>query len=81
MAATAWHPEKGNLRISLPSSGLLGIKLGNKEKRNALDLENGRDVEKRRSVFQKMGDLILNNGISWHRKNWHLIGKGVFVNF
>ena len=81
MAATAWHPEKGNLRISLPSSGLLGIKLRNKEKRNALDLENGRDVEKRRSVFQKMGDLILNNGISWHRKNWHLIEKGVFVNF
>jgi len=59
----------------------LGIKLRNKEKRNALDLENGRDVEKRRSVFQKMGDLILNNGISWHRKKLAFDRKRCFCQF
>ena len=82
MAATAWHPEKGNLRISLPSSGLLGIKFGNKEKRNALDLENGRDVEKRRSVFQKMGDFIFSTtAFLGTGENWHLIEKRCFYQF
>ena len=47
-----------NLRISWPSSGHLGIKLGNKVRKNALDLKMGRDVEKDLSFFQKRGVIL-----------------------
>ena len=55
-----WRLPRGifckNLRISWPSSGHLGIKLGNKVRKNALDLKMGRDVEKDLSFFQKGGN-------------------------
>ena len=54
MAFAAWYFCK-NLRISWPSSGHLGIKLGNKVRKNALDLKMGRDVEKDLSFFPKKG--------------------------
>ena len=82
MAATAWHPEKGNLRISLPSSGLLGIKFGKQRKEKCFELGKWAGCGKRRSVFQKMGDFIFSTtAFLGTEENWHLIEKGVFVNF
>ena len=62
--------------------GPFGHKIEKQRKEKCFELGKWAGCGKRRSVFQKMGDFIFSTtAFLGTGENWHLIEKGVFVNF